>query len=669
MTTSSKALDFSGSTTITDDGIRNHFKKDLEPWQPIAELVWNGFDAGAKTIRIITRETELGGTASVTVLDDGDGIDFTQPLNNFRRFNDSLKKKSHSTHGSKGRGRLAFHKICASATWHTKFQSRNALISIQSSSLSNIAGREIAETEQNALLVQQQQGTCVELTNFTKNLPDQECLYAQLQLEHGWHLAFNPEKTLVLNSTTVTPPQHTLTQHTVLVDGISFCIDLIQWSQKLHSEKSYTYLRGSEGIPLHHMPSSLNHKPGYYTSLLVSSPWLDALADKDSKLRSSFEDLSSSKIWKEFSKQLSSFTQQHYQQFLARLADEQIEGYIEEGDFPDYKGIDPSYSSWRLSNTKKIVKSIIIADPKLLKNSSKKQRKIIIRLLDKISVSSENSSLLEVLESVLELDANAMDNFATQIKRTKLQNIIQTIETLQKREHAITRIAEVMRNHYRTTLETPDLQGVIESNTWLFGNQYESIGAEEDTFTKIAENLRASVKEIDNIDEDDVDEGATIDGANRQVDLFLVRRQKQYDSNNQPYFRCVIIEIKRPSVALNKKHLRQIDDYAAILARHPEFNGVRTKYEIVLVGRKISDFDFDIRERLNSFIEKNDPGLIGAGTPTNPIKKYVKTWKTITEEFEISHDFMLSTLKTQRDCLELETTQEGLIESLHQKTA
>lgn len=668
MTTSSKALDFSGNTTITDEGIRNHFKKDLEPWQPIAELIWNGFDAGAKSIRVITRESEMGGTLSVTILDDGEGIDFTQPLNNFRRFNDSLKRKSHSTHGSKGRGRLAFHKICADATWHTKFQGRHAIIGIQSSSLSSIFGREITVSDQNAYLAEQSSGTCVELKNFTKNLPDHDGLLTQLQLEHGWHLAFNPEKSLLLNATPVTPPPHTLTKHTIIIDGITFAIELIQWDQKLHSEKSYTYLRGSDGVPLHHMPSSLNHKPGYYTSLLVSSPWLDALSDSDSQLRLSFDELSSSKVWKEFSKHLSIFTQNHYQSFLARLADEQIEGYIEEGDFPDYKGIDPSYSSWRLSNTKKIVKTIILADPKLFKNSSKKQRKIIIRLLDKISVSSENSSLLEILESVLDLDAAAMDNFANQIKRTKLQNIIKTIENLQKREHAIARIAEIMRTHYQSTLETPDLQGVIESNTWLFGNQYESIGAEEDTFTKIAENLRTAVKEIDCVEEEDVDDGASIEGANRQVDLFLVRRQLQHDSNNQAYFRCVIIEIKRPSISLNKKHLRQIDDYAAILARHPEFNGIRTKYEIILVGRKISDNDFDIQERLNSLIDRNDPGLIGAGTSSNPIKKYVKTWKTITEEFEISHNFMLSTLKTQRDRLELEDTKEGLVEALHKET-
>ena len=47
-----------------------------------------------------------------------------------------------------------------------------------------------------------------------------------------------------------------------------------------------------------------------------------------------------------------------------------------------------------------------------------------------------------------------------------------------------------MDNHYESVLETPDLQKIIEANTWLFGAQYEILGAEEDSFTKIAKKLK-----------------------------------------------------------------------------------------------------------------------------------------------------------------------------------
>ncbi|HCA5981787.1 TPA: ATP-binding protein [Pseudomonas aeruginosa] len=658
-----KAVDFSGSNTITDEGIKNHFKKDLAPWQPIAELIWNGLDANATEVSVFIRRNNMGGVESISVLDNGDGIDFTRPLDNFRRFNDSLKRKSHSMHGSKGRGRLAFHKICNRAIWFTKFKNQDAYIEVESSHLRDIKGTTIPTERQNALLTDMKSGTCVELLNIFRSIEETETLLNQLSLEFGWHLALNPEKCIKLDGQMVVPPDHTRIEKTVSVENEEFKIELLHWSQKLQSEKSYNYLLDSNGNVIFHMPSSLNHKPGYYTSLFISSAWFDAYSSEHT-LTQEIQTLTTTKVWKQVFKSIVDFAQEHYSVFLIAQADKQIKELVEQGDFPDYKELSPAYSEWRLDHLKGIVRAIIISDPKLFKNSNKRQRKIIIRLLDRLAVSNENDALLDVLESVLDLDSNAMQIFSDQIKKAKLNNIIKTIETLQKREMAIARISEIMRNHYKETLETPDLQGIIESNTWLFGNQYETIGAEEDTFTKIAERLRDRVNGINEIDIGDLDEGAILEGANRQVDLFLVRRNLQYDSLNKPYFKCVIIEIKRPSIALNKKHLRQIDEYAAILSGNPDFNGINTKYEIVLVGRKISDSDYEINSRLADLADRNEPGLIGSGK----IKRYVKTWKTITEEFGIANNFLLGILQTQRDSLENESRQE-LIGNLQKQTA
>lgn len=656
-------VDFSGSNTITDEGIKNHFKKEMEPWQPIAELIWNGFDANATEVSVVIRQNEMQGVDSISVIDNGDGIDFTRPLDNFRRFNDSLKKKSHSMHGSKGRGRLAFHKICNRAIWYTKHENQDAYIEVESSHLRDIQGTTIPPEDQNALLSQLPSGTCVELLNFTRPLPHLENLLYQLSLEFGWHLALNPSKRILINGELVVPPPHTRVENKIRIDDEDFTIELIHWNQKLRSEKSYNYLLDSCGNVIFHMPSSLNHKPGYYTSLFISSAWFDAYSS-DQTLSQELEALTHTKTWKQVSKSILDFAQEHYRTFLITQADEQIEELVEQGEFPDYKELSPAYSEWRLSHLKTIVRAIIISDPKIFKKGTKRQRKIIIRLLDRIAVSNENDALLDVLEGVIDLDNNAMQQFADQIKTAKLNNIIQTIETLQKRELAISRISEIMRNHHKETLETPDLQGVIEANTWLFGNQYEILGAEEDTFTKIAQNLRESIEEINRVTDADIDDGATVEGANRQVDLFLVRKTKQFDSLDRPYYRCVIVEIKRPSIALSKRHLRQVDDYAEILSRHHECDTVNTKYEIILLGRKISDKDFAIRDRLKGLADKNEPGLIGDG----PIKRYVKTWRTIIDEFKISNDYLLGALQTQRDSLENEP-REVLIKNLQKVTA
>lgn len=93
-----------------------------------------------------------------------------------------------------------------------------------------------------------------------------------------------------------------------------------------------------------------------------------------------------------------------------------------------------------------------------------------------------------------------------------------------------------MDAHHKEVLETPDLQHIIENNTWLFGPQYETLGAEEATFTVIAKELRDTIKGVSSIDSDDVDDDAHIDGALRQPDLFLARKVSSFDSNGKRFF-------------------------------------------------------------------------------------------------------------------------------------
>lgn len=269
-------------------------------------------------------------------------------------------------------------------------------------------------------------------------------------------------------------------------------------------------------------------------------------------------------------------------------------------------------------------------------------------------VSNENDSLLEVLESVVELDEHRLHQLAEQLNKTTLENIVSTIEVLQRRETVVRKLEELMINNYKDVLETPHLQGIIEANTWLFGEQYSMIGAEEDDFQKTAHNLRQHIKEIDVLAEDDfeqqdLDDGLTIEGVRRQVDLFLARKTKQFDSFGKPYFKCTIIEIKKPSVSLNTKHLRQLEDYAGIIARHPGFNVPNMRFELILVGRKVSNDDMGIPRALKSCEVHNEPGIV---FKEERIKGYVKTWSSIKSEFELTNSYLLENLKTRRDTFE-----------------
>lgn len=358
------------------------------------------------------------------------------------------------------------------------------------------------------------------------------------------------------------------------------------------------------------------------------------------------------KTLRKINSEMSSFLKEIYEDYLREYVDAKIESYDEKGYFPSYLGYENSYALWRKKNTKDAIRSIYLADPKVFANLATKPLKIIIRMLDKLLVSKENDAIFDVLDDVLDLSDTQVNLLAKQLKSTTLENIISTIEVLQKRDLAVVKLKELMDNHYESILETPDLQKIIEANTWLFGSQYEILGAEEDTFTKIAQKLRTEIKGINEIGLDDLDSDdhteVVIEGLNRQVDLFLARKNYTFDALGKPIYKCVIVEIKKPSISLNKKHLQQLTDYAEIIAKHPSFNSAKLVFELILIGRKISKDDFSIKAQLQSNKDKGELGLV---LQTEKIKCYVKDWYTIFDEFKLSNNFLLENLKSKYDDL------------------
>ena len=641
-----------GETNINNAGIKKRFK-NFEPFQSIVELVWNGFDAKAQNVTIVLGRTELGGLTSLYILDDGEGVDFNDFESNFSRFDDSLKKDSIESHGSQGRGRLAFHKLSHQAIWFTKHKNCNAKIEINDDDIKSYhAHVNISVQEQHATLAGNESGTCVMLSHFHNELPSDSEIIKRLQSEFCCHLALNEKRTLSYNGSIIMAPEHDSHSLEKEFDGSIFSIKALLWDEKPAKERSYVYLVNSEGKKVLEVPSRFNKKKDFHLSIFVTSTWADSFSNNGDDIFSGAKSNADSKTWKEVIKSIWELSKDIYDDFLQKKIDEALERYQQEGAFPSYSEYsDSDYAEWRLKNIKDIVRDIYIADPAMLDSLSQKQRKVFVRLLDKLSSSNNNEDLFNILESVLDLSKDGLTKLSDQLRITKLDNIICAIEELQKRRLVVDKLRYLMNHHYKAIRETPDLQKIIENNTWLFGERYETIGAEEDTFTKIALELRNSVKYINDINEDDVEDETELAGSKRQTDLFLARKYPALDSNGNPYYKCIIIEIKRPSISLNVKHLRQLDDYAAIIQRHPGFSSQNLHFELILIGRKISKDSFEIESRLNSHIQKGDMGLIGDDPR---MKRYVKNWYTIFDGFELTNRFMLDKLKLERDSLEFD---------------
>ncbi|MEQ1143311.1 ATP-binding protein [Acinetobacter soli] len=646
-----KMQNFSGIAQITDDGIKKHFK-NMEPYKAIFELVWNGFDARASNVNIRLLKNALGTVESISICDDGDGIDLLNLDNSFQKFNESSKKNDDDLHGSHGRGRLAFHKLANEAVWFTKYKNQNAKIRISDDTISKYEGEFIAKENQLGVLNNSKSGTCVVLSSLYPKIqfPSEESLLDSIKKEFSWLLIVNPHRKLFLNGIQVPILENSCFEKDIQIENINFKIKAIRWHEKLSHDKSCNYLLDSNQKIVFKELSKANNKIDFFTSCYASSEWNDTYNKDELEMGSKFEQ--QQKILRKINSEMSSFLKEIYEDYLREYVDAKIESYDEKGYFPSYLGYEQSYALWRKKNTKDAVRSIYLADPKVFANLNTKPLKIIIRMLDKLLVSKENDAIFDVLDDVLDLSDTQINLLAKQLKSTTLENIISTIEILQKRELAVAKLKELMDKHYESILETPDLQKIIETNTWLFGSQYELLGAEEDTFTKIAQKLRKEIKGVNEIglidlDSDDHTE-VVIEGLNRQVDLFLARKQYTFDALGKPIYKCIIVEIKKPSISLNKKHLQQLNDYAEIISKYPGFNSGKLVFELILIGRKISKDDFSIKAQLQSLKDRGELGLV---LQTEKIKCYVKDWYTIFDEFNLSNNFLLENLKSKYDDL------------------
>lgn len=108
--------------SINDTSIESAWiPKDYK--EAIDELIWNGYDAKATCVKIKFDINEIDTINSLTISDNGEGIDYSTLNQTFGAFLDSQKRNSFQrssyTRGKKGKGRYSFATLAGKAPWHT----------------------------------------------------------------------------------------------------------------------------------------------------------------------------------------------------------------------------------------------------------------------------------------------------------------------------------------------------------------------------------------------------------------------------------------------------------------------------------------------------------------------------------------------------------------------
>jgi hypothetical protein len=435
---------------ISTTGIRKTLRK-YKPLSAIAEYIWNGFDSGASEIRITWQPNGIGGIDSISIEDNGSGIDYYKLDDKFKPFYDTRKTAdpaSHryglsSVHGKNGYGRLTFFCFAERATWSTVFESTDNnlqyTIAIHEQSLHKYEAGDLVKTP-NPVGTRVSFVGCRDL--YADDL-DRE-LQHHLSLEFAWFLELSSpiQRKIVINDRPL--------NYDWLIDERDSCrkqfsdrpfdIRYVQWSQKLHDEYSRYYFIDSKGTSKANHCTTLNRKgDGFYHSVYVQSALFDKMSPiaveingvNNEQIPLGFEDKSDKDEFRELQEFLHDYLSRKRKPFLRTKARSYTEGLQQKKILPCLG--DNPWDKMQQEALLKVVEELYVLEPAIFASLSEKQTRTFVGLLHLIMESDDRDALFEILEQVVQMESEQREEFARLLRKTELSCIVSTIRLIEDR--------------------------------------------------------------------------------------------------------------------------------------------------------------------------------------------------------------------------------------------
>ncbi|EJW2355712.1 ATP-binding protein [Salmonella enterica] len=628
----------------------------------ISEYIWNAFDAEATNVNITVVPNGLSGISSIEIIDDGTGIDFNEVDETFGQFLDSKKKAKRTpvTRGHKGKGRFSFCKFADKAEWTSWRNGQEFMLTIVSSHLNEYEYSDLS--------------TCSHKNSGTKVVFNpvtiaedyfNSIVIPYLQNDISWLLVAKPKLKLRINGQPISPIGYASTSNVTEFGEEDFNSKTVIWSSKPVVEKSYIYYLNNQGDIVYKEFSEMNKK-GFDCSSYVISSWFDDFSES-SDLFSESDNSVDSDVFKYISLKVKGQLREEYRKYKNNAADQLIQSYLNEGVFPEYKGENRMLNEFKRNQLIETIKVIYEAEPQIFSSLNKKQKKILIKLLDRIVETNNLSNLFDIFEGIVSLSEDEVDKLSSVIKRSSLSNITRTLSFVNDRLDVIDYFKKMLYEKKKESYEVKHIQKSIENNLWLFGEQYTLVASEEDKFDKA---LRKYLEKIKGFNEEHYNKySVQHPDKNKEMDIFAAQKTKRYTENNEEYFHCIVIELKKPSIKLGDEELAQIKLYKNIISATDEFKDENTKWDFILVGNDISNSKITAAN-LSSDLETNKiHGEFGLVQKTTNMKIYVKTWKQILNEYDLRYNDLIDKLKLKELEIAEDMGPDELTAKIVEKTA
>lgn len=664
--------------SITDNGIRSGVTADSK--KAICEYIWNGFDANAITVELEYKCNELGYVSEFVIKDDGDGIRRETLDITFGKYQESNKSKSFQwssqVKGKKGKGRYSFHCFATQADWISVYQDGDLLlkhhISIDSDDMTHFDDH--GDDGENKIVHSEGTGTIVTFTNIklTREFFESEDFIDYLKKEYAVFLKLNESygKQIIINGvpldyqSIIADSDNAKTEIREKDDSHTYRFDVtfIRWKEKT-KENYKSYFLDSNQMERSEKTTTFNRKDTqFHHSVYVQSSYFDAFvptiknknqsnSETDDAIQLAIEEFEfrgdkSEKdyVFKQLEEWLKKFIEAKQKEFINEVAGEELWSKYENNGTvckPQNDCELPLYE-----DLKQTVKGIYSVQPKVFTNLKNESAKALVGCIKLLLQTDKREDILIILESVVKMSDEERHRLADILQRTELSNITNTIAMLEDRLRIVSALKAIVFDKSLNAYEVDDVQKILSSAFWLFGEQYNIITEAEPDFQQALELYLKKLQENKKGKKSDVKvEKLTHPDKNKEMDIFATRQTR-----NSQSIENIIIELKRPSVKLGDKELRQIKRYMRVILKESQFNSTKAQWTFILVGNQLDNTGaIQTEYKTNQSWGKKD--LVMKITENTEYEIYVRTWSTIFDEFETRNNFLMERLKTKRENL------------------
>ena len=394
-------------------------------------------------------------------------------------------------------------------------------------------------------------------------------------------------------------------------------------------------MKGNRTTTFNHNTINFNH------SVFVKSAFFDdkenVIDDPEDMQINLFESQEEKKVLKRLHKEIQKLIEKKISVYLSDKAEEVVTAMItERKTFPKFP--DDVYGQMRKNDLKRVTKEIFKLEPQIFYKLKQIQEKSLLGFLNLLLSSEERENVLTIIEQVVELSPQQRTDFSMILKKTSLENIIDTIKFLEDRYKVIELLKNIVYDLTKFANERDHVQKIVERHFWLFGEQYNLASADQ--------RMQKALEQYRNIlyGEEDVTAKLNPDAENeRRMDIFLCNTRNVETTFETTLEENIVVELKAPKITLTKKVLRQVEDYMDYVRRQPQFNSELRKWKFIAVCKEVDEY---VKSQYKAFEDKGKVGLV---FQVDNCEVYALTWDDIFKSFEIKHKPMLERLKYDRE--------------------